>query len=253
MCIRDRFFGIHIKDGIDKICPDSHLVIQNQKDIDLFSVRYYGCTDINGYLDTDWDITNLRGLNPIKTIKGRFNISAFILFNCKGMENLTSVGSLDIFGSNLESLEGLENLETIEDDFFLAGSYKIKDFAPLKNLKNVGGGITILWNEQLESLQGLEHINPRDITGLSISGNTQLSDCAINSFCQYLRLDDAVSNISDNGPDCTENKIRIACGDAYIPFAAYYDENRNQQQDDCLLYTSPSPRDATLSRMPSSA
>ena len=27
----------------------------------------------------------------------------------------------------------------------------------------------------------------------------------------------------------------------------------NQQLEDCLLYTSPSPRDATLSRMPSSA
>ena len=30
-------------------------------------------------------------------------------------------------------------------------------------------------------------------------------------------------------------------------------ENRTQQLTPCLLYTSPSPRDATLSRMPSSA
>ena len=30
-------------------------------------------------------------------------------------------------------------------------------------------------------------------------------------------------------------------------------EQRPMQLDDCLLYTSPSPRDATLSRMPSSA
>ena len=29
--------------------------------------------------------------------------------------------------------------------------------------------------------------------------------------------------------------------------------NRNEQKGICLLYTSPSPRDATLSRMPSSA
>ena len=29
--------------------------------------------------------------------------------------------------------------------------------------------------------------------------------------------------------------------------------NRNSIHMDCLLYTSPSPRDATLSRMPSSA
>ena len=30
-------------------------------------------------------------------------------------------------------------------------------------------------------------------------------------------------------------------------------EDENQQRIHCLLYTSPSPRDATLSRMPSSA
>ena len=29
--------------------------------------------------------------------------------------------------------------------------------------------------------------------------------------------------------------------------------DENPQLEDCLLYTSPSPRDATLSRMPSSA
>ena len=30
-------------------------------------------------------------------------------------------------------------------------------------------------------------------------------------------------------------------------------QRRNEQYKNCLLYTSPSPRDATLSRMPSSA
>ena len=34
--------------------------------------------------------------------------------------------------------------------------------------------------------------------------------------------------------------------------AAYFQNTLDQLQD-CLLYTSPSPRDATLSRMPSSA
>ena len=34
--------------------------------------------------------------------------------------------------------------------------------------------------------------------------------------------------------------------------AVAYDVNR-EPVEDCLLYTSPSPRDATLSRMPSSA
>ena len=33
----------------------------------------------------------------------------------------------------------------------------------------------------------------------------------------------------------------------------YFDENLDINDMGCLLYTSPSPRDATLSRMPSSA
>ena len=33
----------------------------------------------------------------------------------------------------------------------------------------------------------------------------------------------------------------------------WIEEDPNEESDSCLLYTSPSPRDATLSRMPSSA
>ena len=51
------------------------------------------------------------------------------------------------------------------------------------------------------------------------------------------------------------NEYGVRCGE--MEFRV---EDRNNTQDyhtynssDCLLYTSPSPRDATLSRMPSSA
>ena len=36
-------------------------------------------------------------------------------------------------------------------------------------------------------------------------------------------------------------------------FNEIYDEYINEKAKDCLLYTSPSPRDGLLSRMPSSA
>ena len=35
--------------------------------------------------------------------------------------------------------------------------------------------------------------------------------------------------------------------------AGAWDQKVKEHRDSCLLYTSPSPRDATLSRMPSSA
>ena len=36
-------------------------------------------------------------------------------------------------------------------------------------------------------------------------------------------------------------------------YTQYFDQQANQYNWDCLLYTSPSPRDGLLSRMPSSA
>ena len=57
-------------------------------------------------------------------------------------------------------------------------------------------------------------------------------------------------------------KLRMGAGklrpDEYLMYELYDDErfdaeSRKTYLSDCLLYTSPSPRDATLSRMPSSA
>ena len=48
---------------------------------------------------------------------------------------------------------------------------------------------------------------------------------------------------------CVENKAKSEP----IAKAISYFENALNDDKDCLLYTSPSPRDATLSRMPSSA
>ena len=41
--------------------------------------------------------------------------------------------------------------------------------------------------------------------------------------------------------------------EAYEVADAIERSNKEDLKEDCLLYTSPSPRDATLSRMPSSA
>ena len=48
-------------------------------------------------------------------------------------------------------------------------------------------------------------------------------------------------------------KGHIGIGDAVQGEALVANDNFSARYDLCLLYTSPSPRDATLSRMPSSA
>ena len=50
---------------------------------------------------------------------------------------------------------------------------------------------------------------------------------------------------------CTVRSIENTLRD--IKHEGYPDESTLPTFEDCLLYTSPSPRDATLSRMPSSA
>ena len=47
--------------------------------------------------------------------------------------------------------------------------------------------------------------------------------------------------------------VTAAAAVAAAPAAAGGDAGEAAEEKDCLLYTSPSPRDATLSRMPSSA
>ena len=51
----------------------------------------------------------------------------------------------------------------------------------------------------------------------------------------------------------TLNPFRLSCNSAFGKATLDVVGVSGAQDDDCLLYTSPSPRDATLSRMPSSA
>ena len=55
------------------------------------------------------------------------------------------------------------------------------------------------------------------------------------------------SNLKEIEVSQGEESVRITKGSNNI------DVKESSENDTCLLYTSPSPRDATLSRMPSSA
>ena len=51
-----------------------------------------------------------------------------------------------------------------------------------------------------------------------------------------------------------ENWLEIKCEDGYKGWInSFYGNKSSEKNNPCLLYTSPSPRDRTRSRMPSSA
>ena len=88
-------------------------------------------------------------------------------------------------------------------------------------------------------------------TGVSSSGNEadqQLKIWKDLAISKQMIMNEAASALRLKG-EWTQDELKVALDDA-IAKANAADTNMVKT---CLLYTSPSPRDATLSRMPSSA
>ena len=78
----------------------------------------------------------------------------------------------------------------------------------------------------------------------------------IEAYKQYLPVTKKTPIISlneGNTPLILSESISNLIGNGTKVFLKYDGLNPTGSFKDCLLYTSPSPRDATLSRMPSSA
>jgi hypothetical protein len=136
-------------------------------------------------------LLNLTGLDSLKTIGGGFQISDNErLINLEGIENLHSAGSLDVGGNdsiiNLDGLQGLINLS---------------------------GNISINYNPMLAALDGMENIVADLITFLRITHNDTLTECNIQSVCDFLGIPEAYVVIEDNATGCNnQEEVEAACG-----------------------------------------
>ena len=197
-------------------CPDS-LYLTRQTQIDSFQIIYPMCSEIEGnvYILND-DITNLNGLNNLTSIGGMLSISNTTLTNLTGLDGIDSIGGLLFIGSNLSltsltgleglasvswylkifsneslaSLSGLQGLTSIGGSLVIDGQFggnsSLTDLTGLESLTSIGGTISILRNSDLNSLSGIENIDPGSIQGLNIHHNPSLSWCAVLSICNYL-------------------------------------------------------------------
>ena len=64
---------------------------------------------------------------------------------------------------------------------------------------------------------------------------------------------DAPEMVAEVHRDYVKSGCRVITTNSYSTIPSYLDKGDLEDRYRCLLYTSPSPRDATLSRMPSSA
>ena len=210
------------------------------------------------------DLSDLSSLSYVREIAIASNLS---LISLSGLENITSVENVFIFAnSDLESLGGLNNLESVTDlfqiydnsglqnitgldkltyiggKFILWSNINLEDISGLGSLQNIDGKIIIRNNYKLMSLAGLDNLDASAIDSLFIYENPLLTNCAIESMCQYLESAEMYAEIYDNAIGCNNpEEVQDSC-EAH----AGYDDI-SQSYSNILIYPNPASQELYIS------
>jgi hypothetical protein len=220
-------------------CLPEGIAFNTQAQIDSFQVNYPGCTEIEGdvaiwFYDVN-DITNLNGLNVLTHIGGSLWIgNNNYLSNLTGLDSLNSIGGSLYIGfhyegatyeSYLTSLTGLENLTSIGGELSIAYNNNLTSLAGLENLASIGTNLEIKYNDVLTSLNALENLEADFIYHLKIFNNPFLSDCEVQSVCNFLDSLCGPVDIYNNATGCdSPREVADNCGITLpcLPFGNYY-------------------------------
>jgi len=168
-------------------------------------------------------LASLSGLSGISSISGMLWIDNNpALLNLTGLNNITSVGDLvEIFANNtLVSLTGLEGLTSIGGSLIIGGqghlggvgNTALTSLAALSNVNSLGGNLEIGYNSLLPSLAGIENIMTEAMTGLLIYNNDILSQCEVQSVCDFLSAPAGNVYIANNAAGCNSTEeVEEAC------------------------------------------
>ena len=191
---------------------------------------------------------SLAGLENLRYVGQNMVLRDMPLYSLAGLQNLDTV-QYQLVLVRLHRLKNLEGLETLH----AAGPVILEcdSLLNLTGLEHLESGVTITfaYNRQLQSLQGLEHFstftydtypwgalvlldNPQlqdvsalhpdlHMNGLLLSGNTTLSECAVDAVCSYLAAPGDTTLIGQNGPGCnTGEEVLAACSSGIGAVAA---------------------------------
>ena len=222
----------YASDSIPCSCLPEGITFNTQEQIDNFQTNYPGCAEIEGDViisdNYSGSITNLNGLNVLTSIEGYFNIyftnnltslgdmnnlisiggHLWIGYNSltslNGLENLTIIGNHLSIGMNntLVNLNGLENLTSIGSNLWIGYNNSLINLNGLENVASIGGFFWIENNVELVNLSGLENIDAGSIDSLLINNNAVLSNCDVQSICDYLASPNGTISIHDNAIGC---------------------------------------------------
>ena len=160
-------------------------------------------------------LTSLTGLNSVNSIGGDMKLKYnFAFVNLNGLDKITSVHG-DVWIStnyNLTNLTGLDNLSSIGGDLIISSNPNMTNLNGLANVDSIGGILEISSLYQLSSLSGLGNIDASSISDLTIRNNPVLSNCDVESICDYLLSPNGTIFIQSNKSSCnSRSEIENAC------------------------------------------
>jgi hypothetical protein len=208
----DSLTGIDTINGSLHVCGNNNLSsldgLHNLKYIrDDLALGYWECGN-------NPELTCLNGLNKLTSV-GRSMLIMWNdgLANLEGLDSLTSVGySLQIFeNTSLKSLEGINNLYSVSE-LEIAYNDSLLSLDGLQGLINVEHYIDIAGNPILTGINGIENVNVDSLWSIWITDNDSLTECSVQSVCDYLKIPDANVKFINNAPGCnSQEEVELAC------------------------------------------
>jgi hypothetical protein len=160
-------------------------------------------------------LTSLAALGGVSSIGSHLEISDNdALVNLSGLEGITSIGgNLEVaYNDALTSLTGLEGITSTGGSLWIYSNLVLNNLTGLDGMENIGANIWIDDNVGMTSLEGIDNLNANSIGDLTVSNNTQLSTCEIQSICDYLAAPNGEIVIENNAQGCNSiEEVEEAC------------------------------------------
>ena len=167
----------------------------------------------------------------LETVGGSLGVSCFFSeITMLSAPNLQSVGqSFEI--SDVQEVN-FDNLSSVGGRFEIGATY-LTSLSSFQNLIVVGDDITIISNNNITSLSGLENINLSTDLNILVQGNDLLTDCNEINICNHIANGGPAAFVW-NAAGCDNIvEVQADCEDIFstLNFDFFYDVNQNKIHD----------------------